>query len=279
MTSRKADYLLLFKQADICRDRLVAEAAKLEINLVWFGYEEVSRQGIGLVESVVGDKTILLLRGAYDFNTGCGYEELVTELLSRYRFARISDEAIWRAGFGRRENKKWQTELFASLGIEYAPEVEVTETGPVKYPVIVKKKLGALGKSNWIIRTEREWRAWASGHEQAEYLTQEYFRLQADVRVLMLGGRVVGAVRRRVREKLDGRVGVRVVTGIQVSRQIELESFRLAEAMEADFVGIDVGQKMSGEYFFIETNLSPFFLGFERATGINVAKLWLEYYQ
>jgi ribosomal protein S6--L-glutamate ligase len=111
-------------------------------------------------------------------------------------------------------------------------------------------------------------------------LIQEYVRecAGADIRVMVVGGRVLGAMQRTA--KL-GRFRANVHQGADVSvfpldDQLEWLALRAAEVVGLDIAGVDLVRGADG-YRVIEVNSAPGFEGFEKATGRNVAAEMLRY--
>jgi RimK family alpha-L-glutamate ligase len=149
-------------------------------------------------------------------------------------------------------------------------------------PVILKLLSGTHGKGVMLGKDLDEIQAsletvWALNQT---LLIQEYVDHDAgtDIRVLVVGGRVLGAMKRRA--KL-GRFRANVHQGAAVepyplTDELEWLALRAAEVMRLDIAGIDLVEAPAG-YAVIEVNSAPGFEGFERATGRNVAAEILRY--
>ena len=109
---------------------------------------------------------------------------------------------------------------------------------------------------------------------------QEFVRESAgvDIRVLVVGGRVLGAMKREA--KLGGfRANVHqgaVVSAHPLDEELEWLALRATEVIGLEIAGVDVMHGRDG-YSVIEVNSAPGFEGFERATGVNVAAAILRY--
>ena len=94
-----------------------------------------------------------------------------------------------------------------------------------------------------------------------------------DVRVLVVGGRVIGAIERRA---AVGDWRTNVSRGGSAS-SIDLPSawadlaLRAAAAIGADYAGVDLLPSKDGRVFVLEVNGIPGWQGLQRATGIDVA--------
>ncbi|MDI6691989.1 MAG: RimK family alpha-L-glutamate ligase [Anaerosomatales bacterium] len=150
-------------------------------------------------------------------------------------------------------------------------------------PVVLKLISGTHGKGVMLGKDLDEIQAsletvWALNQT---LLIQEYVGRQqpgTDIRVIVVGGRVLGAMKRVA--KL-GRFRANVHQGATVepyglTEELEWLAVRATEAMGLDVAGVDIVETESG-FSVIEVNSAPGFEGFERATGINVAAAILRY--
>lgn len=111
-------------------------------------------------------------------------------------------------------------------------------------------------------------------------LIQEYVGASAgsDLRVIVIGGRVIGAIRRTAKLgsfRANVHQGAQV-TAVETTEEIEWLALRAGEVMGLDIAGVDLIEGEDG-HLVIEVNSAPGFEGFERATGANVAGEVLRY--
>jgi RimK family alpha-L-glutamate ligase len=94
-----------------------------------------------------------------------------------------------------------------------------------------------------------------------------------DIRVFVVGGRVLGAIERRA---ADGDWRTNVARGA-AARSFALPpaweelALRAAAAIGADYAGVDLLPSRDGEVFVLEVNGIPGWQGLQQATGIDVA--------
>ena len=102
-----------------------------------------------------------------------------------------------------------------------------------------------------------------------------------DVRVFVVGGRVVGAIERRAP---DGEWRTNVARGAS-ARPFELTpaweqlALRAAAAVGADYAGVDLLPSRDGRVFVLEVNGIPGWKGLQQATGLDVAGVIVEHLQ
>jgi len=100
-----------------------------------------------------------------------------------------------------------------------------------------------------------------------------------DIRVFVLGGRVLGAIERRAPE---GQWRTNVSLG-GAARQIELPALweqmalHAAAVVGADYAGVDLLPSADGSVFVLEVNGIPGWQGLKQATGIDVAGAVVEH--
>jgi RimK family alpha-L-glutamate ligase len=100
-----------------------------------------------------------------------------------------------------------------------------------------------------------------------------------DIRVFVLGGRVLGAIERRAAE---GQWRTNVSLGA-TARPVELPpsweelAVRAAATIGADYAGVDLLPSRDGTVFVLEVNGIPGWQGLKQATGIDVAGAVVDY--
>ena len=100
-----------------------------------------------------------------------------------------------------------------------------------------------------------------------------------DIRVFVVGGRVIGAIERRA---VDGDWRTNVARGAAahpVDLPVEWERLALgaAAAVGADYAGVDLLPASDGRLFVLEVNGIPGWEGLQRATGLDVAGAIVEH--
>jgi RimK family alpha-L-glutamate ligase len=94
-----------------------------------------------------------------------------------------------------------------------------------------------------------------------------------DLRVFVVGGRVLGAIERRAPAG-EWRTNVAIggsATAVDVSPEIEQVALRAAAAVGADYAGVDVLPARDGSPYVLEVNGIPGWEGLQQATGLDVA--------
>jgi len=94
-----------------------------------------------------------------------------------------------------------------------------------------------------------------------------------DIRAFVVGGRVLGAIERRAPEG-EWRTNVAIggsATPFELPDEWAQLAVRAANAVGADYAGVDLLPARDGRIFVLEVNGIPGWEGFQKATGIDVA--------
>ena len=100
-----------------------------------------------------------------------------------------------------------------------------------------------------------------------------------DLRVFVVGGRVLGAIERRAPAG-EWRTNVAIggsATAVDISPEIERVALRAAAAVGADYAGVDVLPARDGALYVLEVNGIPGWEGLQQATGLDVAAAIVEH--
>lgn len=153
-----------------------------------------------------------------------------------------------------------------------------TVEGEFSYPVILKPVVGSYGRGVFLCVNRSELEARLKQIESSErakthLILQEFIATSRgrDVRVLVVGGRAIGAMLRTAREG-DFRANFSAgghVAAFNLTHEVEQLAIVSAGTLGLDIAGVDIlfgGQGCK----VCEVNSAPGFRGFEAATGIDV---------
>ena len=156
-----------------------------------------------------------------------------------------------------------------------------------KYPVIMKTLEGAKGIGVLFVESERSLESLIqllyNQNEDIDLLLQEYIKTDGDVRVIVLGGKIIGAMKRNV---IEGDFRSNVSQGAEVKEypltELEVEQCLLsAKAIDGSWGAIDFIPSKNPKTeppFILEVNHSPGTEGIEKATGKNIVKQVIDFY-
>jgi RimK family alpha-L-glutamate ligase len=156
-----------------------------------------------------------------------------------------------------------------------------------QFPLIVKSIAGSRGKGVFLCETPGQMEDLMdilelSKKEDVYYVIQEFVAGSKgkDIRVMIVGGRAIGAI---LREAQAGRYKANISRGglgkpFELNPEVEWLSIEAARVLGLDIAGVDI--LFDGEgYKVCEANSGPGFNGFEMTTGLNVPRQIYQYIQ
>lgn len=168
----------------------------------------------------------------------------------------------------------------------YTPDVTASEKfirrvkEELGFPLVGKSSFGSLGNGVFLIENEDILRKTEENLKYKPHLYQKYISSSKgkDVRVIVVGKKAVGAMLRKNENDFRSNIG----GGgrgekIDLSADFARVAERAAEILQLDYCGVDILIGEKGEPILCEVNSNAFFTGFEKVTGVNVAKAYAEY--
>jgi len=154
----------------------------------------------------------------------------------------------------------------------------------VGFPCVIKVVTGSHGAGVYLCHTPKEFEDLSELISALDFknsmIVQEYVQASEgrDLRVIVIGGRVIGAM---LRQATDGSFKANITRGgkglaYDVDDQMEMLAVQVAKTLDLDIAGIDLLFHPDG-YKICEANSSPGFKGFEQALDINVPQKIFDY--
>ena len=156
-----------------------------------------------------------------------------------------------------------------------------------KFPIIMKTLEGSKGVGVLFIESERQIESLVqllyNQNEDVDLLIQEYIKTDGDIRVIVLGGKVIASMKRDV---VEGDFRSNVSQGAKVKEyeltDLEVEQCLLAaKAIDGSWVAVDFIPSKNPKTeppYILEVNHSPGTEGIEKATGDNIVKKVIDFY-
>jgi RimK family alpha-L-glutamate ligase len=184
------------------------------------------------------------------------------------------------------KDKLWASQVFAEHGLPTPKTMLVKHPVDAKlvkkvigFPAVVKIFSGSYGRGVYLVRSIEEFTdfiEFAHGIKQDEaIIVQEYVDSKPgeDIRAYVVGNKVLGAMKR---SSTDGSFKANITRGgvgenFPLNDRIVELSLKTVEAIGLDIAGIDLLFDKD-DYKLCEANSAPGFKGFEKYTGVNVAK-------
>lgn len=144
-----------------------------------------------------------------------------------------------------------------------------------KYPIIVKDVHGQQSKGIYFLKNVQRAQTFFKWHNPKEFIIQEYLPSMKYLRILLIGSKVVGAIKRTKAGYFSDRATKKSRIAKSETYELNQEEIKLAKkahsATKNDISGVDI-MKIEGKLYVIEVNRVPQFSTFEKTTKINVAK-------
>jgi len=151
------------------------------------------------------------------------------------------------------------------------------------YPVVVKQVSGRQGEGVILVETKRNLESVTKEYldRRKGLLVQRFIppEKRQDIRVLVVGGKVVGAMELRPKEG-DFRANYHLSkesSPRDLSQELEEITLKAAYAVGLEIAGVDLIVDKNDIVNVIEVNYSPGFKGMESATGLDIAAKIVEY--
>jgi RimK family alpha-L-glutamate ligase len=186
----------------------------------------------------------------------------------------------------RTVDKFWTSALLEQCGIP-TPETVVCESAELAMAafrrmsdVIVKPLFGSMGLG--MVRVSDEEVAYRVFRtlEQIRgvyYLQRTVDHEGCDIRVFVIGGRVVGAIERRSPGWRTNLARGGTARPVRLTADAAGLATRSAAAVGADYAGVDLLPGRDGNVYVLEVNGIPGWKGLQEATGIDIAGELIDY--
>lgn len=159
----------------------------------------------------------------------------------------------------------------------------------LKYPLVAKEDRSRQGRNVFLLEDKNALGKFIADNKVAQksldtpmYQFQEFIPADFDVRVIVIGGKVVGAIKRQSRDPSEFRHNISlggIATEIKISAEMERMAILAAKSLNFEFGGADfITNKKTGEIYILEVNRSPGFEGFISATGIDVPHELMQFF-
>jgi gamma-F420-2:alpha-L-glutamate ligase len=154
----------------------------------------------------------------------------------------------------------------------------------IGFPIVVKSLSGTHGKGVYLAENKKNFSQLMDMMEQIndrfniilqEFVSDSYGK---DVRIIVVGGKVIGAMKR---ESIDGDFRANITRGgeakpVDIDEQMEYLALESTKLLGLDIGGVDLLYD-NGGYKICEVNSSPGFFGMEKYTEIKVSEEIVSY--
>jgi len=273
------------------RERFIEEADKYSIDFNLVFADEIDllvsrddRKSIRYRNDIVSLPDVLLARTG----SGTGYFNLsVLRQFERLNVLTLpNSQAIEQS-----KDKLYANQILAQAGLpipktmltRFPCKAELVEK-VVGFPCVLKVITGSHGAGVYLCEDAKRFEDLSelihSIDGKTSMIIQEYISHSKgrDLRVIVIGGRVVGAMERTA---TDGSFKANISRGgegkvYEVDDEMEMLAIQVAKVLDLDIAGVDLLFHPDG-YKICEANSSPGFKGFEKALGINIPQKVFDY--
>lgn len=146
------------------------------------------------------------------------------------------------------------------------------------FPLIVKQEMAAKGEGIAKIESFKSLLKFLEGKELSQLFFQEYIPANFDIRVLVVGQKVLGSMKRTAKK---GEFRSNIFQGgtgekFPINSRLKKLAQKATEVAANDIAGVDI-MYHQGRPYLLEINRAPQFRGFSKITGINVAEEIIKY--
>jgi hypothetical protein len=271
MASKPLDILITCMSSDLSAFRFGQEAGLRYLRFAQTHYHELGPNLAGLPRGIDAHTRWLPRRPMATNDITDNHFGVFARLTSSQSWGRVLDQGLYAQELMSLDDKIGKRWVIEQAGLRVAKLVD-PKAYSWRYPVIARKRYAGRSKANYLLSSQSDWQEFQHQHNQADFCFERFYELVGDYRVLLIGNKVLGVLRREVHIKAqDKRIVVKGVGSTQLPQRVLAQCVHFSQVIGADFLGIDIGKRRDGSYFFIEYNFSPQFLGFERETGVNAA--------
>lgn len=147
-------------------------------------------------------------------------------------------------------------------------------------PLVAKINYGSLGAGVTLIKTYEELENYEKEHITEPHFYQKFIDcgVGEDIRVIVVGGKVVCAMKRRnerdFRSNIElGGSGEKYCCDDKLARLC----IGVAEKLKLDYCGVDILTDRAGKRYVCEVNSNAFFAAAERVCKVNIARAYAQY--
>lgn len=273
------------------RERFVEEADKLGIDFSLVFADEIDlivsrddRKSIRYCNDIVPLPNVVLARTG----SGTGYFNLsVLRQFERLNVPTLPNSNSIEAS----KDKMYANQILAQHGLPI-PKTMLTRfpcnadlvEKQVGFPCVLKVITGSHGAGVYLCENAKQFEDLSELISSLDFknsmIVQEYVQHSEgrDLRVIVVGGKVIGAMERK---STDGSFKANISRGgegfaYDVDDEMEILAIQVTKVLDLDIAGVDLLFHPDG-YRICEANSAPGFKGFESALGINIPEKIFNY--
>ena len=147
-------------------------------------------------------------------------------------------------------------------------------------PMIVKENYGSLGRQVYFVTNKNELLDLENKLIHVPHIFQQFIVSSKgkDYRIIVIGGKAVAYMKRENKFSYLSNLATGGKSYVVDLPKNYLEvAEKAAKILKLDYCGVDLLEGENGEPILSEVNSNAFYEGIEKTTGINVARLYVDY--
>lgn len=266
--------LLLISPANVyATERLSKESAKLGIALTTITVFDLAQLNYGI--NPVDFDALYIRQGHIEQKRKMALDQFtdLINLAQRFQEARkiVVDESMAQGDLGR--GKQESLLRLAEQGIPVPAPVR-------EFPLVAKWNYGSSAKHTFLITSDEEFRKIKLKYPVDQLLLQQFIAADYEYKVITVGYKslpLVIKLKSNDNKFLPDFSGYEVLSSTDASEVVSLAE-RSSQILQRELAKVDI-LEADGQLYVLEVNRWPGFHHFEKTTGYNVAKDFLQYIQ
>lgn len=150
---------------------------------------------------------------------------------------------------------------------------KLKENPKFDFPLIIKGRFGSHGRAVKLVSDWSEFDKVFGAYTTGEVLIQPKLKVKQWYRCIVVGGKYLGEMRHRQKDKYGGEEGKLVKLNSTKMERLKEICLVAVQLFECDYAGIDVvWDEESADFKILEVNRTAQFKYFEKRTKVNVAR-------
>lgn len=275
-TIMSTNFFFIEAFSDTALHMIHTKAMELGMASTHYYYENLLGDYTKIRSLDINEDTILFMALPFTANNiQQNYQSVVEIIRDVYRPRVIVNREMLDKNFLTMEDKFFQPYIFEKLGVAHEPLVDVYGE-EVDFPLIARKRISSRSKNNFLIPTKRDLSIFKKKNDVTAFVFQAYKPLIQDLRIYVWGDEIFEVVERRVQIKEHNRVAVKVSNTATIPDNIAEDAIKITKEIGANFLGLDVGRREDGGYFFIEYNGRAQIRSAEKTLGLGLPSRLVE---
>ena len=148
------------------------------------------------------------------------------------------------------------------------------------FPLIVKENYGSLGRQVYLVKNSAELRQIEDKLIHIPHIFQEFISSSKgkDYRIIVIGHKIVAYMKRENKHSyLSNLATGGTASVVDLPQEYFDMAIKASKILGLDYCGVDILEGKNKEPILSEVNSNAFYEGIEKATGVNVAKAYVDY--